>query len=404
MTASTCPLAATAPPTRRWPLWLLASIVLAFLAASSAPSPLYDVYRAQWHFSALLLTAVFAVYAFTLLIALLVMGRLSDHLGRRPLVLLAVLLEAISIVLFHQAGNVEGLIAARALQGFATGIATSALSAALIDIDRDRGALMGSVAPMLGMGLGSLGSGLLVQYSDAPMTLPYECLLVVLLLQGAAALFLPETVTPLPGALRSMKPTVAIPPPARPTFWRIMPVNTAQWALGGFYLSLGPSLARVVTGSQAPALGGALISALVLPAALAILLVRQREPGRVLRGGTVTLAVGLLITLAGVLWRLPAPFFAGTVVAGLGFGSAFNGAMRSLVPLAAPHERGSLMSGFFVLSYLAFSLPALAAGLAVGHFGLHDTALVFGGVLVVMSLAARHAMARHARAAASPPR
>ncbi len=373
-------------------LALLGSVLVMFLAASSVPSPLYDLYRVEWHFSSLMMTAVFAVYAFTLLAALLLFGRLSDHVGRRPVVLCAIVLEIVSIVLFHQADSVGWLMAARALQGFATGIATSTLSAALIDCDQDRGALVNSVAPMIGMGIGSLGSGLLVQFAASPMTLPYEWLLVVLSVQGVATWFVRETVAPMPGAWASMRPQVAIPPQARRTFAQILPVNTAQWALGGFYLSLGPSLARVVTGSQAPVLGGVLIATLVIASAVAITLVRKLPPGRVLRGGTSTLTVGLVITLAGVHWQQGILFFAGTAIAGLGFGAAFNGAMRNLVPLAQPHERGGLMSSFFVLSYLAFSLPALAAGLAVGPFGLPATAMVFGAVLVLMCLSARVAM------------
>jgi hypothetical protein len=177
-------------------------------------------------------------------------------------------------------------------------------------------------------------------------------------------------------------------------FGQILPVNTAQWALGGFFLSLGPSLARVVTGSASPLLGGGLIATLVMASALAIAVVRQRPPQRVLRAGTSTLLVGLLVTLAGVQLQHAALFFGGTALAGLGFGSAFNGAMRTLVPLASPHERGALMSSFFVLSYLAFSLPTLAAGLSVGPFGLMHTALVFGAVLVGLCAWARLAMGR----------
>ena len=67
--------------------WLLATLLALLSAASSTPSPLYAVYAAQWHFSSITLTAIFGVYALALLAALLTTGRLSDHLGRRPVVL-----------------------------------------------------------------------------------------------------------------------------------------------------------------------------------------------------------------------------------------------------------------------------------------------------------------------------
>lgn len=384
--------------TRRLPpataLWLLASIMVGFLAASSAPSPLYAVYREAWGFSALMLTLVFGCYAFALLASLLVLGTLSDYRGRREVVVLALVLEIASTFLFLYAGSVAWLFAARLLQGLATGIATSVLSAALIDLDRERGALVNTVAPMVGMALGALGTSMLVQFAPAPTTLVFELLLVLFALQTVAAFFLPETVLRRPGAWRSLRPSIAIPAQARQTLWQLLPMNTALWALGGFYLSLGPTLARIVTGNNAPVVGGAIIASLVLPAAIAILFVRTRAPRPTVVGSTAALIVGLSVTLAGVALHSSAVFFVGTMVAGVGFGAGFNGALRSLVSLATAAERGGLMAGFFALSYLAFSLPAIAAGLAVGHFGLHASALGFGLSLITLALIALCLMLR----------
>jgi hypothetical protein len=375
-------------------LWLKASILVSFLAASAAPSPLYAIYREAWGFSALTLTVVFASYAFALLGALLVFGGLSDHRGRREVVIAALVLEVAALVLFWRAESVAWLLGARVLQGVATGIATSALSAGLLDLHRERGALVNSVAPMVGMALGALGTSLLVQFAPAPTKLVFDLLLLVIALQTLGAFFLPETVERRPGAWRSLKPSIAIPAAARTTMWQVMPITAAQWALGGFYLSLGPTLARVVTGNAAPTIGGALIATLVLSAAAAILFVRERAPRATLLMGAAGLTVGVSITLAGMALHSTTAFFAGTVVAGLGFGSAFNGAVRSLVPLARPQERAGLLSGFFVLSYLAFSLPAIAAGLFAGRFGLQATSLGFGLVLVVLAGCAMLAVRR----------
>ena len=378
-------------------LWLLASILLGFLAASSAPSPLYALYRQAWGFSALTLTVVFASYAFALLCALLVFGSLSDYRGRRDVILASLVLELGSIALFWSAESVGWLLAARCLQGLATGIATSSVSAALIDIDPGRGALVNSVAPMLGMAAGALGTSALVQFAPSPTKLVFELLTVMFVVQALAAWHLPQSAMRRAGAWRSLRPTIAIPTQARATLWQVIPVNTAQWALGGFYLSLGPTVARSVTGSTAPLLGGAAIAALVVSAAIAIMGVRTRPPRLVLLGGTVVLAVGLSITLAGVALASSVTFFAGTAVAGAGFGAGFNGSLRSLVSLASAHERGGLMSGFFTLSYLAFSVPAIVAGLAVGHVGLQATALGFGGGLMALILYALLLMVRPRR-------
>lgn len=390
---SSAPLAAVVPtPAGRLrpaaAFTLVVTLVISFLAASSAPSPLYGLYRETWGFSAFMLTLVFGSYAFALLAALLVFGALSDHLGRRTVILAALLLEIGAIVLFWAADSVAWLLAARILQGIATGIATSVLSAMLLDLNPVRGALFNGLGPMVGMAVGALGTSALVQFAPQPLHLVYEVLLAVLLVQTIVALRLPETAARTPGAWRSLVPSAHVPPAARGLLLRLLPLNTAGWALGGFYLSLGPTLARLVTGRQVPLIGGALIATLVLAGALAIYAVRQRPPQPLLRTSALLLGAGLILTLGGVHLHSALLFFGGTLVAGLGFGAGFNAAMRSLVPAARPHERAGLMSTFFVLSYLAFSVPSLLAGLAVGWFGLHDAALGYGALLLVLVAAA----------------
>ncbi|WP_242439398.1 MFS transporter [Pseudomonas nitroreducens] len=353
--------------------WLLTAILMAFLAAAAAPTPLYALYRESWHFSPALLTLVFSIYAGGLMLALLVLGSLSDYLGRRPLIRAALIIELLAMSVFLHANSVELLIAARLLQGFATGIATAVLGAAMLDIDRERGPLINSVAPMLGMALGALGSSALVQFGGDPLHRVYVWLLVVFALALMLLRWLPESVSPQPGAWASLKPRIRVPPQARRAFWSVAPLNASLWALGGFYLSLGPTLARQVTGLQVPMIGGALVSLLCFCGAVAIFALRNQPPPTILRRGGLALILGLLVTLLGVdsanLWL----FFLGTAVAGLGFGGAFLGALRSVVPLAHAHERGALMASFYVLSYLAFSVPAILAGLAIQRYGLVAT-------------------------------
>ncbi|WP_447594217.1 MFS transporter [Aquipseudomonas campi] len=364
-------------------LWLLAVILVAFSAAASAPTPLYALYRDTWGFSSLLLTLVFGIYAGSLLLALLVFGSLSDHIGRRPVIAAALVIQLLAMGAFLSAESVYMLILARVLQGFATGLATSVLGAALLDVDPKRGPLINSVAPMLGLALGALGCSALVQFASEPL---HRVFWVLFALYGVFILLLlrlPESISRAPGALASLRPRVRIPAQARPMFWRVAPLNASLWALGGFYLSLGPTLARQVSGSQAPLVGGILVLLLAGCGALAILLLRHTHAAAVLRRGGLSLVLGLLLTLSGIDSASAWLFFLGTAVAGIGFGGGFLGALRLVVPLALPHERGGLVASFYVLSYLAFCLPAVAAGMATEHYGLIATTNGYASVLML---------------------
>lgn len=369
-------------------LVFLAITLLTFLAASSAPTPLYHLYQEGLHFSAAMLTLMFGIYALSLLAALLTVGSLSDHLGRKPVIFAALLLDMLAMLLFINADSVGWLIAARTVQGFATGMATAVLGAALLDTDRQQGPLVNSVAPLLGMACGAMGCSLLVEFAPMPTTLIYWTLLGLMLAQALYVWRLPETVSRIPGALASLWPTLHVPPQARRALWISLPVDVAVWAMGGFYLSLAPSLVRAATGSTSNLIGGGLVAVLTLSGAVMIFSLRNRPADKVLRLGAVLLAVGVALILTAVHSASLPLFFVATLIAGGGFGSGFLGALRSVLPLALPHERAGLMSAFYVLSYLAFCVPSLLAGNLTRSFGLIATTDGYGVVLIVLALGA----------------
>lgn len=373
---------------QRSSLAFLVITVLTFLAASSAPTPLYQVYQENLHFSAAMLTVIFGVYAVSLLAALLTVGSLSDHLGRKPVIFVALLLNIVAMVLFINADSTAHLIVARALQGFATGMATAVLSATLLDTDRVRGPMLNSLAPLLGMASGGLGSGLLVEFAPRPTQLIYFTLLGLMVLQAMYVWRLAETVSRIPGALKSLAPTLHVPRQARRALWLVMPLNVAVWALGGFFSSLAPSLVKAATGSTSHLIGGVLVAVVTLSGAVMIYSVRERPADKIMRlsAGLLALGVALLLVAVhlGILWL----FFVASVIAGFGFGGGFMGSVRSIVGLALPHERAGLMSAFYVLSYLAFCLPALLAGYLCHVYGLIVTTEGYGAALMVLALSA----------------
>ena len=366
--------------------FLLASVVVSFLAGSIAPTPLYATYQAAWGFSPITTTVIFGIYAIAVLSALLTVGSLSDYVGRRPVLIAATLLQAGVMLVFTNAHGVPDLILARIVQGLATGAAIAAVGAGLLDVDRLRGTLANSVGPMVGTATGGIVSGLVVQYLPAPTHLVYLMLFGVFVLQTVGLVLMPELVTPQPGALHSLKPHFALPRAARRPFVLVAPVAVAAWSLAGFYGSLGPTLLRHMAGSHSPALGGLAMFALAGGGVLSVLAIRNRGARTLLTVGSATLLGGVAVTLNGVTNGSIGEFFAGTVLAGAGFGAGFQGVIRTVVPLAAAHERAGVLSVLYVISYLAMGAPAVVAGFLVVHGGgVLVTAREYGAF--VMSLA-----------------
>jgi MFS family permease len=373
--------------------WLVAGVLFLLLFASAAASPLYSVYQAEWHFSATTLTAVFAVYVLVLLVTLLVFGSLSDYLGRRRVMAVALAAGAGACGLFLAAHGVGLLFAARALQGAAVGAATSAAGAALIDmqpIRGGRGPAVTSAAVLLGLGAGGLGTSALVQYAPAPTHLVWWLLLGASAAAAAVAvLAIPETAPRRHGVLASLRPRVAVPRQARGTLAVALPCMIAAPALNGFYLSLGPSLAAQVLRSPDLLWGGLVIFLVAGTGAAASVAFRVISGSAAMLAGCLTLLAGAVMTLAAIETASAAAFLAGTAVAGAGVGTGFfAGAYRLLTALADPGQRAGLVAAIWIVFYLAFSVPVVAAGVATTHFGLHQTAVVYSAALAVLAATA----------------
>jgi MFS family permease len=375
----------------RGAFWLIAAVLVLLFSASAVPSPLYGVYARQWGFSTTTLTAVFAIYALFLLLTLLFFGSLSDYLGRRHLIIAGLLIGAVAAVVFLTADGVGALFAARALQGISVGLASGTLGAALIDFQppgSSHAATLTATGSTIGLAVGALGSGVLVQYAPSPTRLVWWVILIANLIFAAAIARTRFSGERRSGVLASLRPRVEVPSAARGMFAVAAPCLVGLWALGGLYLSLGPDLAAEETGSANVVLGGLVISVLCFCGAAGAAALRNTDPHRAMLAGCVLLFAGAAGTFAAIATSSAAGFYVCSAVAGAGWGIAFLGSTRTLVALAPPAERAGLFTAIFVLSYLAFSIPALVAGFASTHFGLHDTALVYCAAVAVLVAAA----------------
>lgn len=358
-----------------------------FSACSSAPTPLYHFYQEHFSLSPLTITIIFAVYAISLLVALLTFGSISDHIGRKPAILISLAVNALALLLFILAEGGSLLIAARIVQGLGMGMAIPTLGAAILDTDSLRGPMLNSITPFIGLTTGSLLTGILMTFADYPSHLVFAVLLAVTAAEMLILLRMPETGHTKPGLFASLRPHVAIPASARSAVMRTSPVNIAGWALGGFYLSLMPSLVATATGLHSPLIGASVVAVLMLVATATVLITRNIAATRVLPVGTLSLLAGVAVTLVGVSLQNVLLLFAGTIITGIGFGGNFSDILRIVLPLAHDDERAGLLSTFFVQSYLAFALPAIGAGLMARDLGLSITAYIFGiGVMVLAAI------------------
>nr|WP_254069324.1 MFS transporter [Herbiconiux sp. VKM Ac-2851] len=361
-----------------------------FFAAAAAPSPLLPLLLNEWGFEPWLLTFAFAVYALAILVALLIVGRLSDHIGRRPVILAATAIELASMIIFLISENIWVFIIARTLQGFATGAATGAISAAIADFAGERRArltaTLGSVGPLAGLATGAIFAGAVAEFQTDPKPVIFAILAVLFALGLAGIAAVRESSSKRPGAARSLVPRVAVPPAARRSFAKAIPIAVAVWMAGGFYLSVVGETARDLLEISDEFATSLLIAGLSATGAITVVISQRLRARTGATIGVLLIALGLLSDILAIHTGSVPLLIVGTVVSGAGFGMAFAGAVGLVIPHARAHERGELFSAIYVVNYLAFGVPAIAAGLLIAPLGLSAAVLLYAALAVAVAV------------------
>ena len=213
-----------------------------------------------------------------------------------------------------------------------------------------------------------------------------------------------ETVSRTPGALASLRPEITLPRALRAPVLTAVPVLFAVWALAGLYGALGPALVHTLTGSGDVVLGGLSFFVLAASAVIAIIALRRAAARTMMLSGILTLIAGVTVTVVAVNLRSAAVFFVGSAIAGAGFGGGFQGSIRTVVPLAAAHQRAGLVSLLYVVSYLGLGVPAVLAGFGVVHGGgLISTARYYGAAVVALATLALFGLSKNRPGRAAEP-
>jgi MFS family permease len=379
-------------PLSRHAAYLLAAATIGLaLFSSGTPSPLYGTYSQLWGFDSVVLTLVYATYAFGVLITLLLAGRLSDEVGRRPVLVVAMSALVIATIPFMLADSVVWLFVARGIQGLATGLALSAASASLLDLHPNRDpvsvSLANGVSSTIGMGGGVLVSAAIVQYLPAPRVLPYVLLLILFLGFLVASWRMKEPVEVAPGARFKLTPQRPyVPPVARRPFVLAALAVLSSWSIGGLFLSLGPELASLVYSSSSHVVSSLSIVLLAGAGTIGQLAFGRWAPWRAAAIGSLALAAGMGLVVAAAATESPLLFTVGAIVTGAGFGTAFLGGLRSLSAAIPPEHRAATMSAFYLVAYSSLSIPAVIAGVVVEPLGIQSTFEIFGSAIILIAL------------------
>ncbi|KHK96073.1 hypothetical protein LK09_17215 [Microbacterium mangrovi] len=369
----------------------MSATLLAFFVAAGAPTPLLPLYEHEWGFPPSMLTVAFGVYAFALIAALLVFGSLSDHIGRRPVLIGSLVVELVSMVVFLFSPAIGWLIVGRVLQGLATGVASSTFGAAIVELAPEKrkklGAVMSSFATTAGLGVGALVSGVIAfAIPTAAATTVWLALVVVMVAGTVAAVLTPETSTRRAGAAASLIPRVSVPPRVRRLFAATAPTVVAVFLETALFLGLLPMILASVFHVQAPVLGGAINFVMFATATVTAGATGAIHPRRLKVLGNVALVVGAVLVLGGLATAQLVFLWMSALVSGFGMGAGFTGSNRGLVPEVEPHQRAGLFSAIFVVAYVTFGASAIIAGFIATAVGVTAMAVGYGILLAVAAL------------------
>jgi MFS family permease len=374
-----------------WVAFVAASLsMVAVFAASAVPIPLYDVYRRSEGLSKSDLSLTAVGYFVAAVTGLLVLGRLSNDLGRRVVSIAALAVTAAGCLVLLDVHSAEPLIAGRMLEGLGAALASSAIAAYIVDTAPEGRRWLGPAvtagAPMIGLTIGALGSGALVQYAPYPRTLVY---LVAVALLGCCVMLVTasaETVPNAPRRVSSLRPQIALPATAR----RFLPVASvifvATWALGGFYQAFGPTLSATQLGTHNTLVAALVFASLMAPSALGAPLSGRLTPAGAQRLGISVFFLALIVVLGSLRLGLVVPFIAASAVAGAAQGSTFAGSLRALLAETRPAERAGLLAVIYAISYTGAAVPSLIAGQAARFVSLFEIALAYGALAALACL------------------
>lgn len=380
------------PRSRNLQLAFVSAVIalVASFAASAAPIPLYNVYRAADGFTNADISMAIVTYSFGTMVALLVLGRLPNHVGRRPTAIASLGLLSLGCVLLLGVHELWPLVAGRILMGFGAGLASSSLTSYIVDTAPDRPKWLASVAssqgPMLGLTVGAVASGALAELGPLPRELVFLVCIGLLLLAAALIAISPETAAPMPGAWQSLRPRVSVPRRVLPLLPVAAAVFLATWATGAFYQAFVPALIKEQLHTSSPIVIGLVFACYMAPSVLGAPVGGRFVPATAQRIGMLVFLAGMIGTITAISTGLLVLFLIGTAIAGAGQGIAISAATRGLLHGGTLADRSPIFSAIYLVCYSGATFPSFAAGQLSTTLSLPQIALGYGGLALAATL------------------
>jgi MFS family permease len=385
--------------------WLIALAFVTGMAFSTVPTPLYPLYQAHDGFSTFTVTIVFAVYVVGVLTSLLLAGQVSDLVGRRKVLTVALALELAAALLFVAEPPLPLLLVARVVTGLGVGMLTATATAWLQELHHaarpgaspQRFEIVSTAANIGGLGLGPLIAGVLAQYLEAPLRLPYLVFAVLLLAGMAAVALAPETVEHRP-AIRSYRPARVRVEGDAAGYVGAAAAGFAAFAVFALFTSLAPGFVGGTLHHSSRALAGLIVFAVFAAAAVAQTLTSPLAALVQRRSGLLAQAAGVVVLAVGMHRSSLALFLVGGIVANMGAGVLFKSAVGAVAAMARPATRGEALAGLFLISFVGLAVPAVGIGLATHYTSATAAVTWFTGVLLALLAAVAALTARSAPA------
>lgn len=381
--------------TRRFSFALLAYAFAAMMAGTTLPTPLYALYSQRMHFDVLTTTVIYSSYAGGVLVALLVFGRWSDAVGRRPMLLAGTACALASAAVFLGADSVPVLLVGRVLSGLSAGLFTGTGTAAIIEAAppswRDRAPAVATVANIGGLGAGPVLAGVLAQYAPAPLHLTFIVHIVLATLAAIAVLIVPET-SSRTGSIGFQR--LSVPSEVRSVFITAALAAFAGFSVTGLFTSVAPSFLATVVGIDNHALAGVIAGSIFAASAVAQIAATRMQPARAVAIGCAILAAGMAILVVALVFSSLAGLIAAAVVSGVGQGISFSRGLAAVAERTPAQRRAEVSSTYFVVAYIAISVPVISEGFAAHAVGLRPSGIVFAAVVGVLALGCLAAILR----------